>query len=174
VRSIKWLWLATWALLWAGMAGCTQDPSLQNAYPTEARSDPAQPAGIPTPATTQALAAPFVLPVKNRSFEMTPSPTTSELSLKERLVQSQKETVESATKDLAQRLGISVEDVAVLAVIGQEYSLDAFYCRTTKGRIARDEPTLLLNGETILLEARGSRYEYHATDQLVIYCRRLL
>jgi hypothetical protein len=125
------------------------------------------------PATTQALAATLVLLVENSSFELTPSPKTGEPGFIEQVVQTQKEMVESARTDLAQRLGISVEDVSVLSVIGQEYSLEAFYCRTTKGRIARDEPPLVISGETILLQAGGIRYEYHANDPLVIYCRQL-
>jgi hypothetical protein len=139
--SMKWIWLAMWALLWAGMAGCVQVPSRQNAVPSTAPIEPAKPAGKQTPAPTQAPAAITVLPVENSSIDLTPSPMTGEPGLKERVVQAQKEMVESARKDLAEKLNISVEDVAVLSVIGQEYSLDAFYCRTTKGRIARDEPT---------------------------------
>jgi hypothetical protein len=104
---------------------------------------------------------------------LTPSPKAGEPGLKGQVIQTQKETVESARKDLAQRLGISIEDVFVLSVIGQEYSPEAFYCRVTKGRIAKDEPTLSISGDTILLEARGSRYEYHANAPLVIYCRKL-
>ena len=171
--SMKWIWLAMWVLLWAGMAGCTQVPSRQNAVPSAALTEPAQPAGKQTPVPMQAPAAITVLPVENSPIDLTPSPVTTEPGLKERVVQAQKEMVESARKDLAQKLGISVEDVAVLSVIGQEYSLDAFYCRTTKGRIARDEPALVISGETILLQAGGRRYEYHANDPLVIYCRQL-
>ena len=171
--SRKLLWLTMWALLWAGIAGCAQNPSRQNAVPSTAPTEPAQRAGKQSPVPMQAPAAITVLPVENSPIDLTPSPVTTEPGLKERVVQAQKEMVESARKDLAQKLGISVEDVAVLSVIGQEYSLDAFYCRTTKGRIARDEPALVISGETILLQAGGRRYEYHANDPLVIYCRQL-
>ena len=171
--SMKWIWLAMWALLWAGMAGCTQVPSRQNAVPSAALTEPAQPAGKQTPVPTQAPVVSTVLPVENSPIDLTPSPGTTEPGLNERVVQAQKETGESARKDLAQKLGISVEDVAVLSVIGQEYSLDAFYCRTAKGRIAKEDPPQLISGETILLQAGGRRYEYHANEPLVIYCRRL-
>jgi len=170
---IKWLWLVTWTLLWAGMASCTQISSSQNAYPTAVPSEPASPAGIQTPAPTRTLAAITVSQVENGSVDLTPSPKTGQPGLKRQLMQTQKETVESARKDLAQRLGISIEEVSVLSVIGQEYSPEAFYCQATKGRIAKDEPTLSISGDTILLEARGSRYEYHANASLVIYCRKL-
>ena len=171
--GIKILWLATWTLLWVGMAGCTQDSSLKNAYPTAAASKPTQPAGIVTPLPLQASAAITYLPVEDSSVELTPSPETSEPGLKEQLAQIQKETVESAIKDLAQRLGIRIEEISVLSVIGQDFTTNGFFCRSTKGRTSKDEPTVMISGETILLKAHGRRYEYHANSQVVIFCRKL-
>jgi hypothetical protein len=171
--SKKWLCLAAWALMWAGMAGCAQDFSRQTAKPPAPPSQTAQPAGKPTLTSALVSATTTVLPLENAPLDLTPSPQTAGPVLQGPLKQTQKETVESARKDLAQRLGISVEAVTVLSVIGQDYSSDAFYCRTTKGRISRDEPALVISGETILLEVRGSRYEYHANDPLVVYCRQL-
>ena len=81
--------------------------------------------------------------------------------------------VEKAKEDLARRLGVSVDNVTVAAVIGQEFSTDAFYCRTSKERIPREEPPLVVSGQSILLRAMGHRYEYHASDQMVIFCRPL-
>ena len=46
------------------------------------------------------------------------------------------ESVKLAKQDLAQRLGVSVAGITVAAVIGQEFSIDVFYCRTSKERIA--------------------------------------
>lgn len=163
----KWLWLAISALIWTGLAACAQAAINPGAYPAGASPEPSQPDAI---LTSLPLQAP---PVEKSLINLTPSPETAGLGLKGRLVQIQKETVQSAIKDLAQRNGLSVEDVTVLAVIGQEYSPDAFYCRSAKGRIAKDEPTRLISGETILLEAHGTRYEYHASDPLVVFCRSL-
>ena len=83
------------------------------------------------------------------------------------------ESVKLASQDLAQRLGISVESISVAAVIGEEFSTVAFYCRTTKDRIAKDDPPAGISGFSILLSASGRRYEYHASGQTVIFCRPL-
>jgi hypothetical protein len=82
--------------------------------------------------------------------------------------------VTQAREDLAQRLGVPVASVTVDAVIGQEFSADAFYCRTSKDRIARDEAPQAISGQSILLSASAHRYEYHASGQTVIFCRPLL
>lgn len=81
--------------------------------------------------------------------------------------------IEKAKEDLAQRLGTPVDSITVAAVIGQEFSTDAFYCRTSKEQIPKEEPPLVVSGQSILLSALGRRYEYHASDQTVIFCRPL-
>ena len=83
------------------------------------------------------------------------------------------ESVKVARQDLAQRLGVSVESVVVPAVIGQEFSTDAFYCRTTKDRIAKEDSPAVMTGFVILLNVSGRRYEYHASGSTVIFCRPL-
>lgn len=82
-------------------------------------------------------------------------------------------SVKLAKQDLAQRLGVSVDSVTVDAVIGQEFSTDAFNCRTSKERIAKEVTPPAVSGQSILLKALGNQYEYHANGQTVIYCRRL-
>ena len=62
---------------------------------------------------------------------------------------------------------------AVDAVVGREFSTDAFYCRTSKDRIAREESPQVVSGQSILLSTSGRRYEYHASGQTVIFCRPL-
>lgn len=81
--------------------------------------------------------------------------------------------IDLAKADLAQRLGVSVANISVAAVLRQEFSADAFYCRPAQGRIARDESPVVIVGKTILLSAAGRMYEYHATDQTVVFCRQL-
>jgi hypothetical protein len=83
------------------------------------------------------------------------------------------ELAEKARQDLAQRLGISLDSIKVLHVIGQEFTADAFYCRGTKERIAKQESPQVISGQTILLSASDRRYEYHASDETVIFCRPL-
>jgi hypothetical protein len=81
--------------------------------------------------------------------------------------------IEKAKQDLSQRLGISVDGVTVSTVIRQEFSTNAFYCRATKDRIAKDESPAVIPGVSILLRASGRRYEYHASEQTIIFCRPL-
>ena len=83
------------------------------------------------------------------------------------------ENVKSASRDLAQKLGISVNDITVSTIIGEEFSTIAFYCKTIKDRIAKDDPPAVISGFTILLNASGRRYEYHASGQTVVFCRPL-
>jgi hypothetical protein len=84
------------------------------------------------------------------------------------------ESVKLARQDLAHRLGVSVDSVTVAAVIGQEFSMDAFNCRTAKERISKEDSPQVVSGLSILLRASGRRYEYHASGQTVIFCRPLL
>jgi hypothetical protein len=78
-----------------------------------------------------------------------------------------------ARQDLAKRLGISMDSIKVSAVIGQEFSTEAFYCQVSKERIAKDESPTIISGFSILLNANGRRYEYHASGQTVVFCRSL-
>ncbi len=89
------------------------------------------------------------------------------------LESASQQVVTQAREDLARRLRVPVDSVAVDAIIGQEFSTDAFYCRTSKDRIARDESPQVMSGQSILLTASAHRYEYHASGQTVIFCRPL-
>lgn len=83
------------------------------------------------------------------------------------------ESAKLARQDLAHRLGLPVESVTVSATIGQEFTSDAFYCRKTKERIANTEAPAAMTGFSILLQASGRRYEYHASGGTVVFCRPL-
>lgn len=89
------------------------------------------------------------------------------------LISGKEFQIETARQDLAQRLGVSIDSITVVAVIGQEFSADAFYCQVTKERIAKEESPQEVSGQSILLSASGRRYEYHASGQTVIFCRSL-
>lgn len=111
----------------------------------------------------------------------TPVPTTgpalvTQLAQLQTLTPPGDQTIENiklASQDLAQRLGIPVNDIIVSAVIGEDFSTIAFYCKTAKDRIAKDDPPAVISGLTILLNASGRRYEYHASGQTVFFCRPL-
>lgn len=83
------------------------------------------------------------------------------------------ESIKQAKEDLTRRLGISADSIEVVVIIRQEFPANAFYCRTQKERIARDEAPTVISGETILLKVGERKYEYHASDQTVIFCRQL-
>ena len=89
------------------------------------------------------------------------------------IAEDSSESVKLAKQDLAQRLGVSVDLVTAAAVIGQEFSSDAFYCRATKERVAKEDPPAAMTGFSILLQASGRRYEYHASGGTIVYCRPL-
>jgi hypothetical protein len=86
---------------------------------------------------------------------------------------AQADAIARAKLDLAQRLGVSVETITVSLVIGGEFSNEAFYCQAAKERTARDVSPVVIMGQRILLTAGGRKYEYHASDQQVIFCRQL-
>jgi hypothetical protein len=81
--------------------------------------------------------------------------------------------IEKAKQDLSQRLGVSVNGITVSTVIGEEFTTNAFYCRATKDRIANDESPAVISGFSFLLRVSGRRYEYHASEQTIIFCRAL-
>jgi len=155
--------------------GSNAEPALQstanNGLPAQSGllTEPTQQAGKQTPESD----AITVLPVESSSIELTPSHVTTQPAMLDQIARTQSENSEPARKDLAQRLGIPVEEISVLSVIGQEFSKIAFYCQNSKDRIAKVEPEIVISGNVILLEARGNRYEYHVSSQEVVYCRRL-
>jgi hypothetical protein len=83
------------------------------------------------------------------------------------------ENVRLAVADLAARLDTVPEDIEIVAVIQSEYSQQAFYCRVDKERVQKEAATQVIYGETILLRAGARAYEYHASDQAVVFCRQL-
>lgn len=109
------------------------------------------------------------MPTQELQGESTPTPQNSQSPLSTGL----DILIEEAKEDLAQRLGVSIDSITVLVVIGQEFSSEAFHCRVTKERIARDESPAVIAGTTILLQAAEHSYEYHASDRTVIFCRKV-
>lgn len=81
-------------------------------------------------------------------------------------------SVSRAREDLAQRLGLSIDEISVISALRMEFSAQAFYCQTVKERISRDAPVEVIEGQVILLAAGGGKYEYHANDTEVIFCRQ--
>lgn len=81
--------------------------------------------------------------------------------------------IEEAKADLAQRLEISADSITVATVINQEFSTDAFRCKSPKERIAKEESPSVISGQSILLIASARRYEYHTDGITVLFCRPL-
>lgn len=112
--------------------------------------------------TEPAIVSPFQESEKDDTQMTQPTPPSGLESL-----------TEKAKEDLAQRLGISVDSITVVAVIGQEFSSDAFYCHSTKERIAKEEAPQVITGQSILLSSSERRYEYHVSGQMVVFCQSL-
>ena len=176
-----WIWLCVSGLILAGVAGCgpavfstpsdanatpyTLAPTIQAVAPTatmEPTSKPSRP-GSGVQMGTVISISPTQTIMEKKPVSGTPLAVPSEST----------ENVRLAKEDLAGRLRVSVDDITVVAVIGGEFSTDAFYCRASKGRIAKDTSPEVISGVTILLSASGGRYEYHASDQTVVFCRPL-
>ncbi len=126
---------------------------------------------IPSMTSTQQGTA--IPPTRSRPDDKREQPITSSVPISIPLEPALQQSVIQAKGDLARRLGVSADSITVDAVIGQDFSADAFYCRTSKDRIARDESPAVISGQTILLSVSGRRYEYHASAQTVIFCRPL-
>ena len=176
MRKYKWIRLWVGGLILASMTACGPAPSLPSGSPG-ATAQPDTLVVMPivsTPTSIPVVQPP--LPVTSTPV-WTVVPTTqtqaSDIEEKPILGGESTESVRLAKEDLAQRLGVSVASITVGAVIGQEFSTDAFNCRTLKERIAKEESPLVVSGQTILLSASGRRYEYHASGQTVIFCRPL-
>jgi hypothetical protein len=179
----KWLWMAVSALALAGtaLAGCgqqeVQQPESPIIQPTQtdqpdgtATTTPMQPAAPANTATLEPIRAPEAsAPAAEATAVSTPGAPAGEADTG----QASKEAVDKAKADLAEKLGIPTGEIAVGVVIGQEFSTNAFYCRTTKDRIAQDDSPAAISGFSILLTASGRRYEYHASGQTVVFCRPL-
>ena len=155
-------------LLFAGLlVGCSANPT-QEALHGRSPEEPSQPTANSPKVIPQVDPTATVI-IQAPGASKTPAPLPSVVLIPSGL-ESQ---IEKARQNLAQRLGVAVEDVTVTAVIGQEFSTNAFYCRKTTQRIARDDSSILISGHSILLNAAGSRYEYHASQQTVVFCRPL-
>jgi hypothetical protein len=163
----QWIWPGSLIfVILASLAGCSpgaprsaenSGKPLSGLAPT---SGPSMPAGLPeTPAGMSASDA------ENNEMHGT--------QMMPAFGDAISENVKLAKQDLAKKLGIAVDGITVSAVIGQEFSEDAFECRTTKERIGKEDPPALISGFSILLSTSGQRYEYHASGQSVIFCRVL-
>lgn len=83
-------------------------------------------------------------------------------------------SVSRAMQDLAQRSGVSVEEVSLVSVLQMEFTAQAFYCQKVKERIGREAPPEVIEGQVILLAIAGEKFEYHASGKEIIFCSRQL
>jgi len=180
----KWMGLLIGALMAVSLFGCSQVPvTKSNAEVARAPS-----LGTPSPRVESTTSQPAAeahasLGTAVPTPSSTPMPTRQQVAQEQPLVVNPTtlipsdptvhRLVEQAKEDLALRLGIPVDGIAIISVIRQRFSTDAFFCRTTKARNAKDESPAIVSGESILLSAQGRRYEYHASDETVIFCREL-
>ncbi len=179
----KWFWVAASVLTLAGvaLAGCAQQGGLEPVYPTVrptqtdqrdevATAAPLQQAAPATTSTLESAQSPEASPA---ATEIIPSLTPGAPAGLMDNQQASKEAVEKAKADLAKRFGIPGNEIVVVVTVDQEFTTDGFYCRVTKDRVPRDESPAVISGISILLNASGRRYEYHASGQTVVFCRSL-
>jgi hypothetical protein len=124
------------------------------------------PVAVPAPVDTSTSPS-TQSPTPNPTIMTEPTRPEVQVPFGEELIES----VRLAKQDLVRRLGVSLVDITVTVIIGEEFSINAFYCRSTKDRIAKDDPPAVISGSSILLSVSGHRYEYHASGQTVIFCR---
>jgi hypothetical protein len=149
----RWIWLASLIfLMLTSLVGCSAEA-------TRAAEEDSN--GL----STQTAISPTRVIMENHDMQ--------ETQVQHPLVDEITGYVTWAKQDLARRLGIAVDGITVAAVIGQEFSSDAFHCRTTKERIAREADPVVISGFVILLSTSGRRYEYHASGQTELFCRPL-
>lgn len=165
---MKIRWILPASLMILVLAGCNPEAPLAVDDAVETRSTQSPSGSVPVPAGPKDV-QPGKPPLQTITGEDAMNGTQVPVKFDEEAVES----VKSARQDLARKLGVAADDVTVIAVIGEEFSTNAFYCRTAKERTARDDPPAVKSGFTILLKASGRRYEYHASGQTVIFCRPL-
>jgi hypothetical protein len=159
-------------LVTVASAGCAGGetpaiPSDEPTMPSTPTPEPQPTTSVPTPST-----APTAGSVPPEAQDVV---TLAREDLAQRLVlpSDASRSVGIAVEDLARRLRTSPDTITVAAVMRQEFPAHAFDCRTTKGRATKDESPLVIPGASILLSAAGHTYEYHASDQAVIFCWQL-
>jgi hypothetical protein len=182
----KWIHLLFGGLMVMTLASCS---SALSSPPGDAGTIPPLDTSVDKPMAVSPTAVPAVesRPPESGAQQQTAVPITrtqsggtqeppimSGIPISIPLEPALQQVVIQAREDLARRLGVPVDSVTVDAVIGQEFSTDAFYCRTSKDRISKDVSPLVMSGQSILLSASAHRYEYHASGPTVIFCRPLL
>jgi hypothetical protein len=181
----QWIWLCVSGLILGSLVGCDpavfSPPSDANATPqtraptsktvaSTATMEPTGTSGIKPAQPGSGTQISTVITLSSTPVIAEEEPMSSTLLA---FPPESTERVKLAREDLARRLRVSVDSITVVVVIGQEFSTDAFYCRKTKDRIAKDAPPEVISGESILLSASGRRYEYHASGQTIVFCRPL-
>ncbi|MGA9349783.1 MAG: hypothetical protein WBW48_13395 [Anaerolineae bacterium] len=81
---------------------------------------------------------------------------------------SPEKAIASAREDLAKRLGIPVEEVTVVSVVGDEFPASNLGCPCPK---CPERPIpAIVTGQRITMAAQGKNYEYHARGNMVVFC----
>jgi hypothetical protein len=78
------------------------------------------------------------------------------------------EIIQIARQDLAQRLGIPGEAIRLVSVTPDEFPAGDLGC-PAPGRTPRPIPALV-SGQSIVLDAQGRQYTYHARRSQVVFC----
>ncbi len=124
---------------------------------------------VPAPNALEPQATAPVL-TTNQPGERTSREMTSDLSLPGLNVETEP-IAQKAQADLANRLNRPVTDVAVQAVIGNQFSQQAFFCnQTSKERTSKEVPLETIQGYTVVLKVGDKSYQYHASANQTVFC----
>lgn len=106
------------------------------------------------------ISTPVAPPNQGDTPQMSPSiPTPVDAGLQD--------LIEKAKEDLAQRLSISTSQIVLIEAMEAEWSDSSLGCPQP----GMDYLQVITPGYRILLEASGTRYEYHSNrDTYVVYC----
>jgi hypothetical protein len=164
---VKHYWLiAVMLLLLVGLgaAGCSGEaaPVVPQAAPSPTQPSSTETRGVeralPTPTTGSPQAAPAGATPESATggTEVTPPPEAQDV-------------VRLAKEDLAQRLGVAVDQIGLVSVEAVEWSDTSLGCPQPGMMYAQ----VITPGYRVVLEAGGQRYEYHTdTGRFVVLCEK--
>jgi hypothetical protein len=162
---VKYHWLIAGVLLLLvglGSAGCSGEatPGAPQAIPT-----PTQPGSTETRGVERALPTPTIRPSQPAPAGTTPASAPGGTEVTPPL--GAQEVVRLAREDLAQRLGVAVDQIQLVSVEAVDWSDTSLGCPQPGMMYAQ----VITPGYRVILEAGGQRYEYHTdTGRFVVLC----
>ncbi len=118
--------------------------------------------------TIELPASPTALPVTQAPPDVPPVIAASETPAT-LPINSANTLIDRIKADLAERLSISPDQVAVVSITTEELPLDNYGCTTTKTTSPVVRPAMVM-AKIIILDVQGTIYRYHAKGLNFEYC----